>query len=282
MLTAAQERRRTGGALGVLLVLGGCGPATLLAPPPELPAELAGRRLWHTPAAYIYAKDKAAAGETDRWVIELGKHIRQRWGAELGKGLIVVVDAGEQPCVRALDRMVALQDSVLPPTEPRSVEDVRSRLAESGLTEEMVLQVSPIPLDAEALVSLGLSPALPGSADWSMATPSQRLMERTTLAFAPKAVEKKAGPVFAIMAAPLMPAASITAAKAFRLARDGLAFDMWTARAGRWSLEQRRELSRRYARHRARQIDPLLSLALAMADKQERQEREQANGLEGD
>lgn len=262
----------------------GCAPARLLDRPLELPEAVGGRRLWHTPHAYIYAADATVAGETDRWVAGLSAHIRRTYKKELGKGLVIVVDRGEPPVVYSLEELHRLEGMLpalgtLSRGAPMTLERRRARLAESGMSEEQALRVTPAPLDGAALASAGFAGAstsapatapriaLPADVAWMMSCPSNRMAEAATWEIAPAAVEKRKGKMFAVMTACVLPLAIPEAAKAFQLARDSLCFQLWAARLPDWTDEKRAAESGRYMKERAFLLSPVLALALAMAQE---------------
>ena len=237
-----------------------------------MPDELAGRRLWNTQRAYIYAADKSVAGETQRWVGELAGHLRRTYDRDLGKGLVIVVDKDERPFVKSIETLVRLQrqaavEAGAKPDQLPTVERQREILTRSGMSEALVCRVTPAPLDDRALASAGLDDPLPDDIAWRICCPSQRLMEAAVWDFAPKALEKKKGRAFAVMTAWAWPLAFPEAAKAFRLARDGLVFELWAIGQAEWTAEQRAREIARYTRQRAFVISPTLSLALSLAKK---------------
>ncbi len=246
----------------------GCGPATLLERPRELPERLDGRVLWHTPNGYIYATDKSVAGETDRWIKALAGHVKRTYGSELGKGLVIVVDRDEKPIVDSFDALMRLERKGSPHLgkgKPPNAEDRRKNLEDSGMSEQLACRVTPLSLDDKALSSVGLSPDnLPSDAVWRMACPAQRVMEAAVWDFGPKVIEKRKGKAFAVMVAWAYPLAFPEVAKALRLTRDVLAFDLWCGRQ-EGSLERRRSETGRYLRERAFVLSPMLSVALSLA-----------------
>jgi len=118
--------------------LAGCGPATLLQNPADLPVEACGRRLWHTPRAYIFAADETVAGETDRWIHDLSGHLQRTYTQPLGKGLVIVTDLNDpQPVVPSLDALMRLERSspVYNPEEEVTIDERRKKLESAGMSE---------------------------------------------------------------------------------------------------------------------------------------------------
>ncbi len=252
----------------------GCGPGKLLDAPPELPTELNGRRLWHTPRAYIYAAEEATAGETDRWIAELAAHVRRTYKAELGKGLVVVIDKDEPPFVRSFEELIRLQRrtaraAAVEQHELPDDETHRRRLAGAGMTEELACRVTPFELDAKAIADGGLPGPMPNDLAWSISCPSESLMEKSMWQFGPKAIEEKHGKSFAVATFWAWPVAFAEAAKGFRLGRDVLVFELWTIRQDEWPIEKRRKAIRRYTDERALVLSPTLALALKIARGEE-------------
>lgn len=246
----------------------GCGPARLLTTAaPELPAAAAGRNLWNTPSAYVYARDESVAGEADAWVRSLRAHLARTYHGDLGKGFVVVTDENDEPVAKSteeLDRLERLAPSNPAASQPTPGERRKQR-EESGMTELMTRQIAIVPLDALALRQIGISGPLPADVAWQLTCPSARLARKVTMEFAPAAVEKKKGKAFAILAAPVMPIAVVEAAKLFELVRDTLAFSMWADRQGDWDAAKRSAQTAKYMKERAFVISPMLSLALSIA-----------------
>lgn len=251
-------------SIACLLVVG-CARPRFLEPPPELPAELQGRKLWNTPEAIIYAREKAAAEETVAWIRDVQGHIGRTYRGTIGKGLVIVTDVDDkEPVITSLEALHRLETAPSPTASQPTLVERRKRLDESGLTEAQACRVATVGLDDEAVRGFGLGQTLPPEVQWRMCCPTDRLALKVTREFAPRAIEKKKGKAFATMAAPLMPVACVEAAKVFRLARDTQAFELWAARQSKWEARRDAE-TRRYMRERALLISPMLSLALTIA-----------------
>ena len=237
--------------------------------PPAAPAQLAGRRLWPTSAALIYARDESLAAETQQWIESLAAHLARTYHASLGKGLVVVTDLHDAPVVESFDELVRLE-SLAPAARsasPTSPEARRRRLSDAGMTEEMARQVATVPLDDAVLKRHVGDVRAFNDVQWRICCPSQRLALRVTQQFAPKAIEKQKGRAFAMLTASVIPIASLEAAKVFALARDALAFDLWAARRADWDDARRKRESAQYLKERAFLISPMLAMALAIAKK---------------
>lgn len=259
-----------GFAVATLFISAGCGPSKLLEAPSNLPAEVDGRKLWHTPNGYIYATRKDVAGETDRWIVELKRHVERTYHRDLGKGLVVVIDGDEKPFVGKLEELVRLQRQTaigadVQLHEMPDVQAQRQKLAAGGMTEDLALRITPFELDGMARSEGGLPHALPEDAHWAISCPSQSLMEQGMWEFGPKSLENKKGKAFAVATAWAWPLAFAEAAKGFRLGRDVLVFELWTIRQDDWDRELRHQEIAKYTEERALVISPTLALALKLA-----------------
>ncbi len=244
----------------------GCGPSRLLDRPVELPPAIQSRPLWHTPAAYIFARDKTLAGETERWIEEIDAHLRRTYDATLGKGLVIVVDEGEPAVLTSVEEVLRLQraNSRVTGVAPDGDADAAAQqeaLAKIGFSQELYCRMSIVTLDDEALRRMGVE-ALPPDVEWTMHCPSHAMMRAAVWEFAPAVLEKELGKAGAIATAWAWPLAFGESAKAFRLSRDVLAFQLWAGRQEDWSPEKRREQVAGYMRQRAVIHSPLLGLAL--------------------
>lgn len=249
----------------------GCGPSRLLPHPDALPKTLDGRTLWHTQHAYIYATDKTVAGETERWIADLAGYLRRAYGRDLGKGIVIVVDKDEAPFVDSLEEMARLQRrqstiAAASPDKTVTIEELREKLEEIGMSETLACRIALMKLDDIALKNAGLS-GLPEEVAWRVCCPSQRLMNSAIWEFAPVALEKYMGKGLALMTAWAWPVAFAEAAKALRLGRDVTVFEMWTLLQKDWSAGKRLTEIFRYTQERAFVISPMLSLALSMLKK---------------
>lgn len=254
--------------MGLLSV--GCGPGKLLDRPADMPAELGGRKLWHTERAFIYATNEATAGETNRWIGEIARHIDRTYGAKMGKGLVIVIDDNEPPFIDSLDELIRLQTRTAQAAgverhEMPNEEAQRQKLQDAEMSEELVCRVTPFELDATVMTASGLPSKLPDDIAWCISCPSHALMEASMWEFGPKAIEKKQGKTFAVATMWAWPLAFAEASKGFRLGRDVLVFELWTIRQETWDSEKRSKEIDKYTEQRAVVLSPTLALAMKMA-----------------
>ncbi|MBX3394704.1 MAG: hypothetical protein KF841_05010 [Phycisphaerae bacterium] len=248
----------------------GCGPGRLLERPADMPAEVDGRRLWHTSRAYIYATHEATAGETNRWIGELAGHLNRTYKRPLGKGLVIVVDDNEAPFVDSIVELIRLQNrtAVAAGVEQHELpneEIQRQKYKDAEMSEDLVCRITPFELDAKALAARGFPENLPPDVEWRLCCPSESLMKSAMWDFGPKAIEKKQGKTFAVATAWAWPLAFAEAAKGFELGRDVLAFELWSTRQADWESEFRRREIEKYAEQRALVLSPTLALAMKIA-----------------
>jgi len=83
--------------LFVVILAPGCAPATLLQPPPGVPQEIQGRKLYYTPRGFLYATNAPAAGWADRYLKERLGRIPRQFEVSLPPGAVVVVSPGDNP-----------------------------------------------------------------------------------------------------------------------------------------------------------------------------------------
>jgi hypothetical protein len=255
-----------------LLIVPGCGPSRLLERPAALPEAMGERRLWHTPVAYVYAREKSVAGETERWIDDLDAHVRRTYDARLGKGLVIVVDKGEPPVVDSVEEGLRLQNQAavaFGASMSKAVDPVaqKTALAELGFSEELYCKSAIVVLDEQALRRIGLD-ALPSDVEWTLCCPSEDMMRAAVWEFAPAVLEKRLGKGAALATAWAWPLAFSESAKAFRLNRDVLAFQVWAARRSDWTPAKCHEEIASYTHQRALILSPMLAMAMEMRDSE--------------
>lgn len=167
----------------LLLLLGGCGPAVVLENPAGWPGEFAGRKLYHTPNAYIYATSEAAAGEIDRRMVDVAGDFETASGAASTKGLFFVVDTGDPSLFPDADKLWDAMARAAAKAKERgqavvfdlgsSREEADEKLQELGLQSDELLMMGTIVLSDDILAeTLGLPPCVAETAPWAMTMPT--------------------------------------------------------------------------------------------------------------
>jgi hypothetical protein len=222
----------------------GCGPVkpqVVLDAPDNYPAKWGDRQLYHTPQAYIYARSETAAGEADGWLKEVKKYIKAEYKRDLEKGVVVVMDPVDTPIVYTLEDEMALERdrSIMPtqPRKPKTVEELRKKLADDGVPEAPMLRGATIPLTRERLRQMGLE--VP-SACWAVAAPSHELAVECGIDVMIGALRKKKPELTEEQARKAASMVSGTMAKAFLIPRGDPIFILWAQQQKDWSDDQRR------------------------------------------
>lgn len=231
----------------------GCGPKApkeILEAPPDYPAVLGARKLYHTPLAYIYARFDADAGDADRWLRDMQKYIRDKYDGELDKGIVVVMSPEDVPLATTLEDQMAIERDpslmVTRPRNPKSVEDVRKRMREEGIPEAAMVRASPLPLSREELRKLGFANQ---SAPWAVAAPSHALAEQSGVEVGIAALRKKRPDISEEQARSVVRRMASSFAKPFEMVRPIPVFILWAQGRKDWSDDQRREAIREQIKH---------------------------------
>jgi hypothetical protein len=201
-----------------LLLLTACAPATLLNNPRGWPDEWAGRALYTTPSAYIYASSENAAGEADRLVTRRAQRLRDETGRQPARGLIVVTDRGDGLFTSDVESLliIAAKGAVKPGTDEALVDlAIKTALARfDGLTSslgvetKLVHRVATLPLSPKGIASLmELDADEAEQPAWGIAMPTKEAQRQALWEAAPDFLEQKCGigPVAQIALAPLVP-----------------------------------------------------------------------------
>jgi len=230
----------------------GCGPAApkvVLDSPPEVPATWRSKKLFHTPNAYIYARDELAAGEADRWVREVHDYVARGYKGNLDKGVVLVMEPDDSPVAATLEEQFALEtDPTIRPTAPRknrAVAEVRERMAKEGIPEGPTIRGSTLPLPPSKLEQLGLSVR----ARWAVAAPSHELAILCAEDVGAAAFRKQRPDLTEEQARKAAHAASGMLAKPFEIARPDPVFWLWAQRQKDWSDDKKRDAIRERIRH---------------------------------
>jgi hypothetical protein len=244
---------------GVLAILGcmsalpaGCGPQppkVVLNTPLDIPADYHGRKLYHTPQAYIYARNDVSAGEADRWVIDVKEYIKRNYQRELEKGLVVVMDPGDPPIAQSLDDAYLLERDpairVTKPRNPKSVAELRQRMASEGLPEQPAVKGMSLVLPPAKRQELRLEN--PATA-WAAVAPSHELAVECGIEIGAAGLRKKRPDWSEEQARKGATIFKDSLAKAFEIGRGNPVFIAWVQRQSDWSDEQRRDAILKYIR----------------------------------
>jgi hypothetical protein len=245
--------RRTMWLLAGVLVASGCGPTppkVILETPKDFPAKLGERKLYHTPQAYIYARTDVAAGEADQWVKEVRDYVQRKYQRDLGKGVVIVMDPADEPIVQTLEEeMVLERDPTLitaPPRKPKSIAEIRKKLADEGVPEGPSIRGTTIPLSGQMLRRLGLNlPDMP----WAVAAPGHELAVECGIDVGTSVFRKKKPELTPEQARKMASMVSGTLAKSFEIVRGEPVLILWVQRQDDWPAEQKREEIRERIRH---------------------------------
>lgn len=241
------------GCVLVLSIWAGCGPAgprEVLEAPQGFPESFSGRRLYHTPQAYIYAHSDTAAGDADRWVIDAKSYIKSRYKGELAKGVVIVMEPEDPPLARTVDEQISYErDPAIMRTQPRKMktaEEIRTKLNEDGIPELPAVRSNPIPLTAQRLQALGL--AVPES-PWAVAVPSHQLALNCAVEVGAPAFRKKAPKLTEEQSRKVAEMAKGTLSKAIEISIPMTVFELWVQSQSSMSDEQRRAAIHRCIPH---------------------------------
>lgn len=239
--------------ISAIAFITGCGPQPpkiVLEAPPDVPAEYNGRKLFHTPQAYIYARNKEAAGEADRWVTDVKKYIKRNYKCELEKGLVVVMDPGDPPVAQTLEEAYLLErDPAIMVTTPRhakSLADLRKRMAAEGLPEPPSVKGMSLVLPPRKRQELRLEN--PATA-WAAVAPSHALAVECGIEVGAAGLRKKKPEWTEEQSRKAATMFKDSLAKAFEIGRGNPVLIAWVQRQSDWSDDQRREAILKYIRH---------------------------------
>lgn len=274
----------------IALLIVGCGPKpppVILESPKGFPEKCGTRKLYHTPQAYIYARSDIAAGEADAWVKDIRDYIQRNYQRELGKGVVIVMDPADEPLARTLEEELAIErdPAVMPtpPRKPKTVAEIRRKLAEQGVPEAPTVRGTTIPLSPEALRRPSLSrsapingpkqdPELPASQNetttkdaapspgyadspdwpalsWAVAAPSHELAKECGIEVGMAALQKKRPDVPPEKIRQAVSMLSDSLAKMFELVRGEPVFVLWVQQQQDWSDDRKREVIRERIRY---------------------------------
>ncbi|MHC4441753.1 MAG: hypothetical protein ACYTF1_10720 [Planctomycetota bacterium] len=187
------------GIIGFLVWLSvGCAPAELLEAPVQWPAEWRGRRLYHTPHAYIYAASDAAAGEADRLMISVAGDFKEASGRDTSKGLLIVTDVKDEPVISDFKDLLkfakqnnsgnrdgkSLTKEQLEKAEKKldkMQQDMDAKMKEKGLDFNLLLSMAPLKFDKSQLSSfLQFPECVAEAAGWAVVVPTRAAIRKST------------------------------------------------------------------------------------------------------
>lgn len=252
MMSCSSNMRRF---LWVCLLLGlggGCGPMVVLDAPEHFPEKWLGRKLYHTPNAYIYASNPLAAGEADREVARVGKFLREKAGGTPGKGLVIVTDCWDEVIDsdlaflsdHASRRQDRIEDKVeFSPTDLRALMQRKQReLAKEGVDFLKSFKQYPLRLDTETLASrFGFAPEALEEVDWAAAISTGAAIRQ---GYSERVWEwgDHPGPIHRLLHLIWEIENDIWARKALPAERAGLLFEQLVMSQPQWTMEEKREL----------------------------------------
>lgn len=234
----------------------GCGPQppkVVLDRPAEFPAALDGRQLFHTPNAYIYAHDELEAGEADRWVKQVGDYIHRKHDRSLGKGLVLVMSPTDRPIISTLEEQVAIEHDPsiqrTAPRHPKSVEEVRAKFTEEGISESVALRGAALPLTRAKLAALAAGvPDVP----WAVSAPSEELAREVGVEMGVCIVGKRWPNTKKEQARNMLKGRAATLAKPLLVVRGQVVYTLWVQQQQDWNDDERREAILKHIRETLR------------------------------
>lgn len=176
-------------AIAVLsLAATGCAPRVLNHTAAHWPREWAGRTLYDTPNAYVYASSATSALEVDRLAASAAKRFASRTDGRATKGLLVVTDINDPPLIADLTELITMIDTdgelgdspeAIAAVVSEKVAETEAELSELGLPAELLFNSIPLPLTSDYLSdSLGLPKAAADSVAWAASVPTKRQLKR--------------------------------------------------------------------------------------------------------
>ncbi|MFQ5492140.1 MAG: hypothetical protein ACE5GE_15600 [Phycisphaerae bacterium] len=245
-----------------LALLIGCAPAKRLDGPVDWPEQWAGRTLWTTPHAYIYAARDASAGELDR----LAQRVAREYVAEVeGRTpppLILVRDAGEplpgedfDGLVRSALRLTVRRDFDSPPDREQvdaKMDGAHLALQMSavatGTEFDVVLKMMPLTCDALCLRDIcGAPEALAANVDEVLILPTRACLREGVRRVMKDALKQYGiGPVAQLFFAPILVLVETqTVDKVARL-RDAALFNHWLFQHDDLAWAEKRKIASAY------------------------------------
>ncbi len=237
----------------LLSLSGGCGPAVVLDYPDHFPEKWSGRKLYHTPNAYIYASNPFAAREADQAVIRVADFfLREKTGATSGKGLVLVTGRWDElidsDLVFLHDLYLSRQEPPkkkpeLSPTELRAVfqrrdEEFRKKGADFATTFKQFA----MPLEKDTLVNrFGFPPEALTEVDWAAAIPTVAAM-RQAIREDNRELAYGANPFYMLVLLPSIIQGDRWSLDGMVGNRAELLFEQLVLSQPQWTMQEKREL----------------------------------------
>jgi hypothetical protein len=237
-------------AAGVVATISvGCGPAApkvVLERPTGFSTSWHGKPLFHTPNGYIYAKDEMAAGEADRFVTETAGYVKRKYGRDLEKGVVLLLESDDRSLASSLEELERIEnDPALAPVRPRkrpTLAETRKKMADPGIPEGPIVASTSLGLPQTMLSELGVNAS---GAAWAVAAPSEARAKDCGVKIMAAAMRKKKPSLsqedaerHAAMFAGMM-SSEICKARGLSV------FKLWVQRQSDWSDAQKREALRK-------------------------------------
>jgi len=221
----------------------------VLESPPEWPRRWSDRDLYHTPRAFIYASNPAAAGEADRLIAAVAREFERDAGRPADKGVVFVNEPGDRLLVADWEALLSLQQEEAQSADPRLAretpaqrwERVTRQAEEAGLGMDLLLMMTPVALEGEQFRVLVAPPEQnPPGAAWGAILPSRALLREAFRRQLRAACEReKIGPVMQLALAPLVALMEPGLVDALATVRDIAIYSAMVGCCNDWPAEQR-------------------------------------------
>lgn len=226
-----------------LALLAGCGPRKTCQNVANWPDPWAGRKLWTTPHAYLYATHAADAGELDR----LTEQIRQRYVADVHgptrRPLIVVRDVHEPLPVRDTDALLRhamrftvqrdLDESATPEAFEAAVDSavigVKMGAVACGTDTQVAVAMAPLICDPTCLRELCDVPEkMIADVDLAIIIPTSACLRHNTGRLVHDALKMYGiGPVAQVLLAPVVALAKSKVVRQMSALREAALYNYW-------------------------------------------------------
>lgn len=243
----------------ILITVSGCAPAVLKERPAAWPESWKGRRLFHTPRAYIYASSPEQAGQMDRIANEVTRDFERETHRTASKGLLLVTDLKDAPACADLEALLAAQkrseltrEKGRPPTDEelqKSREGLGDMKEKTGLELADAVGMIAISVNATELEQLlGFPSEVAREARWGAIFPTDALIAAKCSKVMSAAMEKsKMGPVARLAMAPLMLSIQPRIVEMMGVTRQAVLFEQMARQQADWSEQQVAKFAEAYS-----------------------------------